>query len=137
MNLAERNLYEELKDFRYTQNRLADLSERLAESTYRITPAYSLTPGGGGEFASKVENAALKQLRILEEIDRLHKAETDILDALHNAQLTQREKGLAESIMCGYSLAEYARTRGLYISNVYKVRDKTLQKMVFYLQNRS
>lgn len=137
MNLAERKLYEALKDFRYTQNRIAELSERLAESTYRITPAYSLTPGGGGEFTSKVENAALRQLRILDELDELHKTESDILEALHNAPLTRRERGLAESVMCGYSLAEYARTRGLYISNVYKVRDKTLQKMVFYLQNRA
>ena len=139
MTEEEKRLFDAIKDFRYTQNRIADLLQRISERTYRITPTYSLAAGGGGGGVaiSRVENAAMKQIQLMDELAGLQKTETNILDALHNAGLTRKEKGLVECTMCGYSLAEYARIHGIYISNVYKIRDKSIEKMIYYLKHKT
>lgn len=137
MNNAERRLYEAIKDHRFTCNRISEIIERIAERGYKITPSYSLTAGCKGGFSSKVETAALRELRDLDELERLKKERYDVLDAFNNAGLPKEEKWLVDCMMQGYSLAECARIHGWYISHVYKIRDKALQKMVVYLQNRA
>lgn len=137
MRDEENRLYETIKDFVYIRNRIADIRLRLAECSYKVTTSYSLTGGCSGGFTSKVENAAIKELRLRGELEALMKEEADVTDALRNGGLTRREYGLVEGMMCGYSLAEYGRMNGLYISHVYKIRDKALRKMAVYLQNRA
>lgn len=137
MNNAERRLCEAIKDHRFTCNRISDILTRLRERGYKITPSYSLTAGCKGGFSSKVESAALRELRDLDELERLQRECFDVMDAYNNAGLPPDEAWLVDCMMQGYTLAECARIRGWYISHVYKIRDKALQKMVFYLQNCS
>lgn len=133
MTDKERLLYETLRDFIFLEKESKEIRSRLASRSYKITASFSLTGGiGGNGFTSKVENAAIRELQLLEELATIENARAKVFKALRDAPLTETERGLAECMMAGQSLSSYARTHGLYISHVYKIRDKMLKKMAKY-----
>lgn len=124
-----------LKDWQFLMKRLYDLRERQKAHCYTITPSYNPVGGCtlGGIETSKVERYYLVQAKIEEEIRDLEDKIVRTSSALAKARLTAREKMLIESIMDGRSLSGFAREKNIYISNVYKMRDKAINKIYYYL----
>ena len=133
MTDKEHQLYEALRDYVFLTNRAKEIRSRLANRTYKVTASFSPTGGiSSNGFSSKVENAAIREIQLLDELSVIERTERVLLTALEKAPLNETEKGLAHCMMAGQTLSSYARTRGLYISHVYKIRDKMLKKMADY-----
>ena len=84
---------------------------------------------------AKRQSLSNREIQLLDELSAIEQAERILLTALEEAPLTDTEKGLAHCMMAGQTLSSYARTRGLYISHVYKIRDKMLKKMANCTRN--
>lgn len=138
MTCEERAVYCKLRDFLWLQNRIKELEFRLSECSYKLTTSYSLTGGSGsGCHASKLEDYALREMELLDELQALKARERIVKNAVQNGGLNSTERKLAECLMDGYTLAAFARRNGFYKSSVYKIRDKALKKVALYIKNHA
>lgn len=128
--LSKRELKNILRDWHLLLSRLDELRERSKAHCYAITPSYSSTGScGSGVVSSKVERYYLAKAQIQEELKELERKVLCVLTAISKARLSNKEKMLIESIMHGRSLSSFAKEKNIYISNVYKMRDKAISKI--------
>lgn len=134
MTDKEAMLYEIMQDFTYYENRAKEIRKRLESRSYKITASFSLTGGiGGNGFTSKVETAAIEELKLLGELAEIEKKKDIVFSAMRKASLTKTEQGIADCIMAQQDLSAFARNNGIYSSYVYKIRDRMLKKMAKFV----
>lgn len=120
-----------LLDWKSGEEKIAKLQEKLEGKGYKITPTLSLSGGlGGGGFQSKVEDYCLSKLGAEASLNRLEEQRKALLDAINLAGLTELELGVIQCVMQGGSLAGHARNKGIYVSRVYKLRDRAATKIL-------
>ena len=126
---GEKVLLEALQSYSYNEKRLAETEERLMGKTYRITPSYGNTGGGSASWSrSKVEDFVLQTERLRRTAAK-YRAEIKLADeAMNCPDLTETEREILSWIAAGAQLATYADMNGIYISSVYKMRDRALKK---------
>lgn len=137
MNEAMKTMLRYLTDTSRTLIRIRELEERLASQTIRITQNYDVVGGGGGSggYKSKVEKYVDDKIMIEEELKRLT-SRLDMLEIIKNSNvLSRKEYELFEWLQLGGNLSKFAKQKDLYISNVYKIRDRALNKAIKFIQN--
>jgi hypothetical protein len=129
MTDSEKELLNLLQNYSRNEQRLHEAEERLKSKIYRITPSYSNTGGGGGNISrSKVESHAEKVLKLKREIAD-YKRKVGIVNAvLQCPELSSLEWRTLNWIANGGRPAAFAELEGIYISRIYKIRDKALRK---------
>ena len=137
MTGGEKELLELFRSYSYNKKRLAEKQEQLDSMTYKITPPYSSTGGGnGGRPGSKIENYAEKTEKLTQAI-RDYSRKTGIVEtALKCPGLSRIERRALGWIAAGAHLATLAEAEDIYISRIYKIRDKALRRALRYLKTR-
>lgn len=132
--MTERDLLNILQRYTYLQDQLRKAEGVLEAMQYGITPSYDNT--GGGRCSgnkSKVEEFAIRKMKLQREADE-HRKKLRIADAaLDCPELTTIEMCTLNWIAMNGKLAEFAEMKGIYKSNVYKIRDKALKKALDYI----
>ncbi len=134
---GEKGLLQLFENYRYNVARLEEKREQLNGNTYRITPSYSSTGGGGGNRpGSKVESYAEKTEKLTQAIMQYRWEISVVEAALRCPELTKMERRALDWIAGGWRLASLAEAEGVYISRIYKIRDKALRKALRHLETR-
>lgn len=129
MTDGEKKLHELFLNYSLNEKRLGEKEERLKSKTYKITPSYSSTGGGGGNGTkSKVEDYTEKILKLKREIAEYRRKVYTVRVALNCPELSNLERRTLQWIADGGRLATFAELEGIYISRIYKIRDKALKK---------
>jgi hypothetical protein len=128
MTGGEKNLLRLIKNYRYNQMRLEETEEALRCKTYKITPSYGSTGGGGKSAHSKVESFVEKAVKLKRDAAEYRRKVKRAEAALNCPELTVMEQRVLYWIASGERLAGLAERDGIYISRVYKIRDKALRK---------
>lgn len=137
MTIGEKNLLRMLQNYRYDKERLKEAVERLEGMSYKVTPSYSSTGGSGGRPGSKVEDYTEKAEKLRRAI-RTYRQNTGMVDrALESTELDRMERRVLEWIACGGRLSSLAEAEGIYISRIYKIRDKALRKALRHLETQN
>lgn len=135
MTDSEKALHGLIQNYRRNKQRLAEKEERLKSKTYKITPSYSSTGGGGGNGTkSKVEDYAEKVLKLKREIADYKRKVDTVRKALQCPELSYMERRTLRWIADGGRPADLAERDGIYISRIYKIRDKALKKALRSLE---
>lgn len=137
MNSSEKDLLRLIKRYNFNQVRLAETEERLESRNYKITPSYSGMGGGSGgkDSHSKVEDYAVKTLKLKQAAAEYRRQIKKAEAALNCPELSVLERRLLHWIAAGERPAGFAEREGIYISRVYKIRDKALRKALRSAQN--
>lgn len=126
---TEKDLLRLFLRYSLNEQRLQAAEERLMSKTYRITPSYSSVGGGGGNGSkSRVENHAEKVIKLKREIAEYREQVEIVRAALQCPELSGIEWRTLNWIANGGKPASLAELEGIYISRIYKIRDKALRK---------
>lgn len=129
MTDGEKDLLALIQRYGYNLVRLSEAEESLESKIYRITPSYSNTGGGSGNVSrSRVENHAEKIMKLKREIAEYKRKIAIVETALQCPELSRLERRVLNWIADGGKLASFAEAEGIYISRIYKIRDKALKK---------
>lgn len=136
MAYSEKDLLALIQNYSRNEQRLHEAEERLRSKTYRITPTYSNTGGGGGGNSSKsrVEYHAEKILKLKRDIAEYRRKVDIVRTVLQCPELTAIEWRTLNWIANGGRPATFAELEGIYISRIYKIRDKALRKALRSLE---
>jgi hypothetical protein len=136
MTDGEKDLLRLFQNYTFNEQRLQEAEERLRSKTYRITPSYSSTggSGGGNNSRSRVENHAEKVLKLKREIEDYRRKIDIVRTALQCPELSGLEWRTLNWIANGGQLASFAEVEEIYISRIYKIRDKALRKALRSLE---
>lgn len=134
----EKELLRYLRKYAYNSKCLADAQDQLIHRTYSITPSYNSIGGGRANGnRSKVEDYVEKAEKLKREIAE-YRRQLDIAEmALRCPELTTTEERTLWWIASGLRLATFSEMEGIYISTVYKIRDKAIRKAIKYLETQS
>jgi hypothetical protein len=130
--MREKDLIATLRDWLFISKRIGILRDRLAAHNYSITACYSATGGslGGGVATSEVERYCITRAKIVDELNSLEETITSVSEALKIAKLSLIERELITGVMNGRSMTSIAKENGIYISRVYKIRDRAIRKIL-------
>ena len=135
MTDGEKELLQLFLNYARNEQRLHEREERLKSKTYRITPSYSNTGGSGGNSSkSKVEAHAEKIIKLKQEIAEYRWKVGVVEAALQCPELTNLEWRTLNWIANGGKPAAFAELEGIYISRIYKIRDRALRKALRVLE---
>ena len=135
---GEKELLRLLQSHRYNKARLEETTERLLSSSHKITPSYSNTGGGGsGGRYSKVESFAEKTEKLKAAIREYRRDVQAVETALACPELSKRELKVLNWIADGWRLSTLAMAEYVYISQIYKIRDRALKKASRHLETRN
>lgn len=135
MTTDERELLYNITSYLDILEDIKDAREKLEEMTPKITAGYGTDGIGGQGFGgSKVETLAMRRMSLERFIDDKITVIRDIRKAMSRSELTDREKDVIDSLIKKDKLSCYARRKNIYISNVYKIRDSAIRKMIKYLK---
>ena len=126
-----------LTDANATLERIRVLEERIAMKSYRITPSYESIGSGKSSSPqlSKIERYVEEKMELEEELTKCRIRLTLVEYVKESGVLTDLEYELIEWLQIGGHMSEFARAHGIYKSNVYKIRDEAIEKMVKFVQN--
>lgn len=129
----EKKLIKIFYDWRWYENRLKTLREKVKMMSCSITACYGMNAGGSSGFSSKIERYLLEKETIEKEIKSIEKNIKSAIRAFNKADLSPIEKKIIQHIMKGGSLATFAKDNDIYISNVYKIRDRSIAKIMIHI----
>lgn len=129
MTDAERTILWNLQRYASQRKRLSEVEEQIKSETYKLTPTYgNCSFGGSRANNSKVESFADRLIKLKRQASEYRKSIWMAEEAMHCPTLTKTEKEALLYIAQGGKLSEFAKARGIYSSNIYKIRDKALTK---------
>ena len=99
---------------------------------YRITTSYgeNAPPPNKSGFNSKTEKYGIKAYEISKNEIELRKQLQEIVVMIQCSDLTAREKGVIWWIAKNGKLQAYARREKIGKDNVYKIRDRAIEKII-------
>lgn len=120
-----------LKSYTYNLTRLTEVQEQLDSICPKITPTYgNLAPAFGGNNDSKVEKLGNRYIEIERKAKMYGRRVRLVKHMIEESGLTDREKGLMWWIANNGRLAAYARREHIGKDNVYKIRDRAVNKII-------
>lgn len=121
-----------LSSYSYYSARLEEAREQLKSICYKVTATYgNLAGSGGGGFSgSKVEDVGNRRIE-LEMKMRSYKAHiNEVYSMIEESGLDEREKRLMWCIANNEKLQGFARREHIGKDNVYKIRDRAIEKII-------
>ena len=131
-----RALLECFKSVQETLSRINELEERIATHSIRLTPSYENIGAGksGGSKTSQIERYVETMLELQRELIKC-KSRLELVQIVsESGVLTEMEHELLEWLQLGGTMSDFARIHNIYSSNVYKIRDKALNKVLKFVQ---
>lgn len=113
----------------YLQELKTSLENQLQEQEYKETSSLSQAPARGNGFNSKVENYAINNLEKTDKLREVNKQLAVIEKYLSSEALDETERRVLECVANNYSLKDFAKRNNLYISYIYKIRDRACYKI--------
>lgn len=124
-----------IENYTYAITVKKELEEQLARITYKCTPTYGNVGGGATGFkTSKVETNVIHKDEIQRKINRKDAEIKEIENLINGSGLTEQEKEVLWCVAREEHLSSYARYYKIYLSNVYKIRDRALKKIAAALK---
>ena len=136
MEENQKTMLRYLTDVDATYARIKELEEKIAAKSFRLTPTYGSTGGSSGTpQVSKVERYVEEKMELEAELSKCRVRLTLVEYIRESGVLSEREYELIEWLQIGGRMSEYARQHGIYKSQVYKIRDNALRKVMDFVQN--
>ncbi len=127
-----------LKNYIYNSTRLEEIQEQLDSICPKITPTYgNLAPAFGGNNDSKIEKLGNRYLELEQKAKYYSHKVRVVKNMIEKSGLTEREKGLMWWIANNGRLAAYARRERIGKDNVYKIRDRAVNKIIAAYETRN
>lgn len=137
MTDGEKKLLGLIQRYAYNAQRLAETEERINSKTYKVTPSYSQSGGGGsGGNKSKVESFVEKTTKLKREAAEYRRKVLVAEAAMSAPDLSKIERQILDWVCSGRRLASCAEENGIYISHIYKLRDRALRKALRYVKTQ-
>ncbi|WP_405379327.1 hypothetical protein [Phascolarctobacterium sp.] len=129
--MTKTDVVQKLQNYTYYKARLAEVKERLESMCYKTTTTYgNLAPSTGGGFTSKVETYGNKSYD-LHRKEREYRAKlNEVVRFIQYSGLSNREKSVMWWIANNGKLQAYARRQRIGKDNVYKIRDRAINKII-------
>lgn len=128
--------YAYLKEIEMIRRNIEDKENKLNEKEYRLTSRLSFDKVSGGNYTvSRVETYALDRVSLEQEIKALKKQLENKIELLYRANMEQEEIKVLLDVTSGKSLSAIARENNIYISRVYRIRDRGIKKVSKLLEN--
>lgn len=124
-------VYAFLKRIDILKRKIEEKEEKLKSKEYRITSRVSYDKVSGGMTSvSKVESYALELISLEHEINLLKNKLLDHTELMYRAGLTEEEMIVLIELGSSKRLSRIAKDHNIYVSHVYKIRDKGLNKLL-------
>lgn len=134
--MTEKELVRKIRSYSFIETIKNELQRQIDSLVYRTTSANSPeNPAQTNTVSSKVETYVLDRLDLERKRDARQRELNEIWGLIHNSGLDAEEVEVLWCISQRESLAAYARSKRMYRSRVYKVRDRALKKVCAMLQN--
>ena len=122
--------YAYLKEIEMIKRNLEAKEDKLHKKEYRLTSTLSFDKVMGGTYTiSRVETYALDRVSLEQEIKALNKQLEKKIELLYRANMDQEEMKVLLDLATGKSLSAIARENNIYISRVYRIRDRGIKKL--------
>lgn len=121
-----------IQGYAYYAALLAEINERLESISYKTTATYgNLAPSAGGGLTSdKVADMGNRRHELTLQKERYKAKLAEVRHMIGHSGLTKQERGVMWWIArCG-QLAAYARRENIGKDNVYKIRDRAVNKII-------
>lgn len=136
MEESRRMMLKYLTDVNETLERIREIEEKMASRTVKITPSYESFGGSSSvSSVSKVERYVEEKLELEEELSKCRARLTLVEYVRESGVLTDLEYELIEWLQIGGRLSDFAKKYGIYKSNVYKIRDNAIEKVIKFVGN--
>ena len=123
--------YAFLKRIDILKRKIEEKEEKLRSKEYRITSRVSYDKvSGGTTTVSRVETFALDLVSLEHEINFLKNKLLNYMELMHRAGLTEEEMKVLIELSGSKRLSRIARDNNIYVSRVYKIRDRGLNKLL-------
>ena len=123
--------YAFLKRIDILKRKIEEKEEKLRSKEYRITSRVSYDKvSGGTTTVSRVETFALDLVSLEHEINFLKNKLLNYMELMHRAGLTEEEMKVLIELSGSKRLSRIARDNNIYLSRVYKIRDRGLNKLL-------
>lgn len=132
MKSKEKKLINIYSNWSFYIKKLDDLKEKVKSTGYSLTACYGDSPSCSSIVSSKIERYCIEKDSIEKEIYSIVVMVQEAINAFKKAELTELERRLIRHIMNGYNLSSFAREEKIYISNVYKIRNRAIAKIAIY-----
>ena len=119
-----------IQEYPYYAARLQEVQERLFAMCYKVTPTYGQTASATGGNVSKVETYALKQCELKDKEEEYQQKIAYIQKLINESGLNEAEKGVMWWSAKYGRLSAYARREHIGRYNVYKIRDRAIEKII-------
>lgn len=124
-----------LKEIEMIRRRIEDKEDRLHAKEYRLTSRLSFDKVIGGTYTlSRVETYALDRIALEQEIQALKKQLNNKIESLYRANMDEEEIKILLDMASGKSLSAIAKENNIYISRVYRIRDRAVKKLSSFLE---
>lgn len=129
--MTREKVIEIIQDYAYNNNRLLEIQERIDSICPKTTATYgNLAPSSGGGFSSKVENVGDRRVELERSAVEYKRKVAEIKRLINRSGLTEQEKALMWWIANNGKLQAYARRERIGKDNVYKIRDRAVDKII-------
>lgn len=123
---------DKIQNYTYYSNRLKEIKEQIERAGYgKTTATYGNLAGGGGSGnSSKVESKGIKHYELDGKKLYYENKIAEIKRLIEHSGLDKREKALMWWIARNGKLQAYARRERIGKDNVYKIRDRAVNKII-------
>lgn len=129
--MDKKAVLDKLQSYSYHRARMREAQAQFISISYKVTPTYgNLAGAGGGNNGSKVEDMGNRRIE-LEKRFRKHKEKVEeVRRMIQQSGLDEREKKLLWWIANNGKLQVFARREHIGKDNVYKIRDRAIEKII-------
>lgn len=129
--MCKEEVMAKIQDYTYNMERLQEIREQIKSIVYKTTATYgNLAPSAGSGFSSKVEDMGNRRHMLRQKECIYERKVQEITRMIEHSGLTEREKELMWWVArCG-KLQAYARQEKIGKFNVYKIRDRAVEKII-------
>lgn len=130
---------DKITEYSYNKARLAELKEQLDSINYKTTATYgNLAPTMGSGFNnSKVEDMGNRRYEIERAMQPYKRKIAEVRRMIESSGLTDVEKGVMWWLARTRNLQAYARRERIGKDNIYKIRDRAVNKIIAALNTHN
>lgn len=129
--MDRKEVLDKLQSYAYHRARLREARAQYISITYKTTPTYgNLAGASGGNNSSKVEDMGNRRIDLETKIKNHNAKVEEVRRMIQKSGLDDREKRLLWWLANNGKLQVFARREHIGKDNVYKMRDRAIDKVI-------